>query len=64
MASLGIDEVDAINVHFEASGYESSDFILNNGTIFVLIIAYPVYIFLTFLLSKLCCCSNRIKMYT
>ena len=59
---LGALESDAMNVHFEASGYETSTFILNAGPAFILILLAPVYVLLMYLLGK-CCCIQRIKTY-
>ena len=59
---LGALETDAMNIHFEASGYETSTFILNAGPAFILILLAPVYVLLMYLIGK-CCCNQRIKTY-
>ena len=51
---FNIEENDAINVHYESSGYETSDFILNIGTALILILASPIFAIVTIMLSKCC----------
>ena len=55
-----IEENDAINMHFELSGYETSDFILNTGPAFVLILLAPIYILLMLMISKTCCYKRAV----
>ena len=59
---LKIVESDPVNLHFDASGYSTSDAILNMGPIVVIIVISPVYIALLFLLSK-CCCFDKVRNY-
>lgn len=58
-----VEATDAIDMHFEASGYETSDFILNLGPASCVIILAPLYIFLLALVSKVCCCT-RLTSFT
>ena len=62
MDFFDIESSEAINVHFEASGYETSNFILNLGPIFAVTLLAPAYVLLMLLLSKLCCCG-KVKSY-
>ena len=41
---FGIEESESVNIHFEQSGYETSDFILNMGPAFLSILVAPVYL--------------------
>ena len=63
MEVFGVEENDAINVHYEASGYETSDFILNLGPVFFLILVAPIYAITVFLFSRYCC-FDKIKLCT
>ena len=47
---FNIEEGEAPNIHFEAIGFASSDFILNTGSIFVSICVAPLYILLLLLI--------------
>ena len=51
---FGADESEAVNIHFEAVGYESSDFQINAGPILVFIIITPLYCSFTYILFKCC----------
>lgn len=59
---FGIAENEGINEHFEANGYENSDFILNSGPIFIVLLVAPAYILLMLVLSRINCCP-RVKIY-
>ena len=56
------DETDPINIHFEACGYEASDFINNTSSSFFLMLIALIFVLLMFILSKVNCCQ-RIKNY-
>ena len=45
-------------MHFEASGYESVDFILNVGPVFVVICFLPLTIFSIWFFMKILCCKK------
>ena len=62
MDLFDIEESKAINIHFEASGYETSDFILNTGPIFGVTLLAPVYVLVMLLLTKICCC-DKVKIW-
>ena len=54
---FGAEESEAINVHFEAVGYESSDFLINAGQILLFTLMVPFYCIVTYILSK--CCKRQ-----
>ena len=43
-----------MNIHFEATGYDSSDFQVNAGPTLLFIFLAPFYCLLTYVLSRLC----------
>ena len=57
--SIPVVESDALNPHFEAAGYESSDFISNIGPVFIILFVGPL-ITIILLLIRVClscrCC--------
>ena len=59
---LKIEESDPINIHFDASGYETSNVFLNMGPVLVIIVISPIYIGILYLLSK-CCCFTKVRNY-
>ena len=62
MATVQAEESDAVDVHFESVGYETSDSILNSGPITIIIILAPFLILLLYLLSRFCC-FQRCRAY-
>jgi len=54
---LNLEDTDAINENYEALGFESTYFINNMGSMFIIFIMYPVLILLELLLrlmTKVC----------
>ena len=49
---FGAEETEAVNIHFEATGYESSDFQINAGPTLLFIFLAPFYLLLTYVLSR------------
>ena len=62
MDFLKIEESDPVNIHFDASGYSTSNAILNMGPVFVILVISPIYIGILYLLSK-CCCFAKVRDY-
>lgn len=57
-----LHEAAAVNIHFDACGYESSDFVKNmSSTCFFVLVAH-VFVLLMFFLS-IFCCWERVKIY-
>ena len=48
----GAEESEAVNIHFEATGYDSSDFQINAGPTLLFIFLAPFYCLLTYVLSR------------
>lgn len=46
---------DALDVHFQAVGYETSDAIINAGMISLVIIIAPILVLVGYLASRFCC---------
>ena len=57
-----LDKHDSINIKFEDSGYQYSDFILNLGQIFIVTVALPLLIIL-FLALKYLCCNEKLREF-
>ena len=58
--TLPVFESEAINVHFEKSGYEYSDSIRSMGSVIVTIVAAPILLGILLVMSYLCC-SQRVR---
>ena len=63
IAMFEVEENNAVNINFEAGGYETSDFILNSGSVIFVILLALVYTLVTYIFSKLCC-SEKVKKYS
>ena len=48
IAMFKVEENNAVNINFEAGGYETSDFILNSGPVILVILLAPVYALVTY----------------
>ena len=59
---LPIEENDGISEHFQDTGYDYTDAILNMGVIFLTILAALVLIIMMFLISKFCC-FEKVRKY-
>ena len=59
---FGANDSEAINIHFEATGYDSSDFQINAGPSLLIIFLLPFYFLLTFTLSR-CCRRQKCKLW-
>ena len=55
---LPVNENEAINLHFERSGYEYSDSILSMGSVIVTIIVAPFLVAMILVMRYLCCCQR------
>ena len=55
---LPVFENEAINLHFEKSGYEYSDSILSMGSVIVIIVVVPFLVAMILLMRYLCCCRR------
>lgn len=58
--AFSIGHSEPINVHFEASGYETSDFILSSGIVFVTILFAPVFVLILVVLRRACRCQRKV----
>ena len=58
----GANDSEAVNIHFEATGYDSSDFQINAGPALLIIFLAPLYFLLTFTLSR-CCQKQKCKLW-
>ena len=61
--SFSLEVNDPVNEHFENLDYESSDFILNMGLIWALILILPVIIITILLCSRFCDCVPKLASY-
>lgn len=57
---IEIEETEPINIHFDASGYQSGDAITNSGTVLIILAILPLFIGVMYLFS-LCCCCARVR---
>ena len=55
---VDVKESEPIDIHFEASGYETSSAILNIGTVLYVIAMTPFFLGVMYLFSLICCCTN------
>lgn len=58
MFLLPLERSEPVNIHFEDTGYESSDFVLNSGSIGLTIATAPFFILLTYIVRRTCCCCS------
>ena len=56
--NLPVFKNEAINSHFEKSGYEYSDSILSMGSVIVTIVATPFIVAIILVMRYLCCCPR------
>ena len=56
--NLPVNENEAINLHFEKSGYEYSDSILSMGSVLVIIVVAPFLVAMILVMRYLCCCQR------
>ena len=57
---FSLEMTDPVNEHFENLDYESSDFILNMGLLWALVIILPVILIAILLFSRYCACLPKI----
>ena len=53
-AMFSLESSEALDIHFESVGYESSDSIINSGPIGMVIFLAPFFLLLAFILSRFC----------
>ena len=63
MHYFGATESPSLNIHFEASRYETSDFLLNSGPALFLFLISPFIVLLFWLLAKKFTCWQRGQNY-
>ena len=56
--NLPVFKNEAINLHFEESGYEYSDSILSMGSVIVTIVVAPLLVAMILAMRYLCCCQR------
>ena len=61
-SSLPVYKNEALNIHFEETGYEHSDQILNMTTIIVFFLIALIFVSLMLAIRCACCCQ-RVKGY-
>ena len=60
--TLPVLQSDAMNAHFEETGYEYSDFTLNMGPVLVIMLALPMLVIIL-LVTKCVCCCERVENF-
>lgn len=56
--TLPVDENEALNTHFEETGYETSDSILGMGSVLIIMVLLAAALLVLVLLWLLCCCQR------